>query len=87
VDAGQVAVEKDDVVGVEVELGRGLQPVAGDVDGHALVPQTLGHPVGEGAGILGHEHPHAATSAAATACRASGNVIVTVRPPSGRACS
>ena len=37
VDAGQVAVEDDHVVGVDVELGRGLQPVAGDVDGHALV--------------------------------------------------
>jgi Domain of unknown function (DUF1707) len=54
-DAGQVAVEDDHVVGVDVESGRGFQPVAGDVHGHALVSQAFGHPVGEGAGVLGHQ--------------------------------
>jgi hypothetical protein len=42
VDAGQVAVEHDDVVGGEVELGRGGQAVVRDVDGHPAVAQALG---------------------------------------------
>ena len=42
VDAGQVAVEDDHVVGVDVEFGRGFQPVVGDVHGHALIAQALG---------------------------------------------
>ena len=62
-DAGQVAVEDDHVVGVDVEFGRRFQPVAGDVDGHALVSQALGDPVGEGAGVLGHQDSHAGTPA------------------------
>src|SRR5216683_2092438 len=91
VDTGQVAVEDDHVVGVDVESGRGFQPVAGDVHGHALVSQALGYPVGKGAGVLGHQDPHTGTTAwlavMAAARGASGSVIVTVRPPPGLACS
>ena len=45
VDAGEVAVEHDDVVGVDVELCSGLVAVVGDVDGDSLVAQALGDPV------------------------------------------
>ena len=47
VDAGEVAVQDDDVVGVEVELRGGVEAVVGDVDGHALVAQAFGDRVGE----------------------------------------
>jgi hypothetical protein len=37
VQAGQIAVEDGDVVGVDVELDGGVEAVVGDVHGHALV--------------------------------------------------
>jgi hypothetical protein len=37
VKAWQISVEKNDVVLVHAELGRGVAPVVGDVDGDALV--------------------------------------------------
>ena len=37
VDAGQVAVQYDDVVAVDFQFGGGVDPGVGDVDGHALV--------------------------------------------------
>ena len=37
VEAGKVAVEDDDVVVVQVELGERIETVVGDVDGHRLV--------------------------------------------------
>ena len=48
VDSGQVTVKDDHVVGVDVELGRGLQPVVGRVYGHALVPEALDEDIGQG---------------------------------------
>lgn len=47
VQAGDVAVEDDDLVRAEVELGGRLPPVVGDVDGHALVAEPFGDAVGE----------------------------------------
>ena len=58
VDAGQVAVEHDDVVAVELQLGGGVEPVVGDVDGHALVSQALGDVVGEPPRVFDDQHPH-----------------------------
>ena len=81
VDAGQVAVEDDDVVGVEVELGRGLQPVAGGVHRHALVAQALGQDISERPRVLDHQHPHAVTPTL-VARAASGSAMLTRRPPS-----
>ena len=77
-DAGQVAVEHDDVIGVEAELGRRLQPVMRGVDGHALVAQALDQHVGERPGVLDHQDPHAVHPARATrpgrraGCRPAG---------------
>ena len=88
-DARQVPVEDDHIVGVDVELGRGFQPVAGDVHCHALVAQALGQYVGEGPRVLGHQHSHSATPArgvvVAAAGAASGSPMAARRPPSGRA--
>src|SRR5467141_3154689 len=42
VDAGQVAVEDDDVVGGRVELRRGVQAVVGDVGGESVVSESFG---------------------------------------------
>ncbi len=49
---GEVAVEDDDVVAVEVELRRCLEAVVGDVDGHPFVLQSFDERVGEGARSL-----------------------------------
>ncbi len=57
-DSRQVAVENDHVVAVDVELGRGLQPVAGHIHGQALVAQALDQDIGEGPRVLDHQHPH-----------------------------
>jgi hypothetical protein len=65
VDAWQVTVEDDHVVGVDVELGRGLEPVVGCVHGHALVAQAFDQDVGERACVLDHQDPHAETPARA----------------------
>ena len=37
VEAWEVAVEDDDVVVVQVELGECFETVVGDIDGHRLV--------------------------------------------------
>ena len=84
-DSRQVAVEHHHVVGVELELGRGLQPVVGGIDGHALVAQALDQHVGQRPGVLHHQDPHAGTPAG-TASVASGSVMATRRPPPGLAC-
>jgi hypothetical protein len=39
--AGEVSVEDDDVVGVDVRLDGPLEAVVGDVDSEPLVAQTL----------------------------------------------
>ncbi len=69
VDAGQVAVEDHDVVGVHAELGRGLEPVMRGVDGHALIAQSLDQHVSEGPRVLDDQDPHAGAPASAAADR------------------
>ena len=59
---GEVAVEHDDVVGVEAELGGGVESVVSDVDGHAGVAQAFGHDVGERPVVLNDEDPHCSCS-------------------------
>ena len=61
--AGEVAVQHDHVVGVEVELGSAGESVVGDVDGHALVAQALGDQVRELRLVLDDQDPHAGTGA------------------------
>ena len=46
VDARQVPVQDDDVVGVEVELGRRLEAVVRGIHRHALIPQALDQHLG-----------------------------------------
>ena len=58
VDPGQVPVQYDDVVAVDVQLGGGVEPGVGDVDGHALVSQALGDVVGQSPHVFGDQHPH-----------------------------
>ena len=60
VDAGQVAVEHDHVVAVQVQLGQGVGAVVADVDGHPLVPQAAGDGGGQHGLVLDDQHPHAA---------------------------
>ena len=85
--AGEVAVEHDDVVGVEVEFGGAGESVVGDVDGHALVAQPLGDQVRELRLVLDDQNPHAGTGVAVGVGMAAGSVICTRRPPCGRAWS
>jgi hypothetical protein len=47
VQAGDVAVEDDDLVRAEIELGGRVKPVVGDIHGHALVSEPFGDAVGE----------------------------------------
>jgi hypothetical protein len=58
VDAGQVSVQYDDVVAVDVQLGGGVEPGVGDVDGHALVSEALGDVVGQSPHVFDDQHPH-----------------------------
>jgi hypothetical protein len=60
VDARQVTVEDDDVVGVQQRLLDGGRAVVGDIRADALVAQAVGDVVGQFGLILDHEHPHAA---------------------------
>src|SRR6202034_1801644 len=63
VDAGQVAVEHDDLVGVGVEFGGGVDSVVGDVDGETLVAQPFGHVVGQAVHVFHDQDPHVLASA------------------------
>ena len=58
VDAGQVAVEDDDVVVVLAGQAQGGGPVVGDVDGHALAAQAAGDGVGHDPPVFHHEQSH-----------------------------
>ena len=60
VDAGQVTVQDDDVVGVQQRLLDGGRAVVGHVRADALVAQAVGDVVGQFGLILDHEHPHEA---------------------------
>ena len=84
VDAGEVAVEDDDVVGVDVELRDGFVAVVGDVDGDPLVAQSFRDPVGVARHVLDDEDSHVVVSASCGMVVA-GSVIWTRRPPSARA--
>ena len=86
VDAGEVAVEQHDVIGGQVDLCDRLVAVVGDVDGHALVAQALGDPVGVAGNVLDDQDPHLVAPASCWIA-APGSVIWTRSPPSGRACS
>ena len=83
VDARKVAVEEDHVVGVEIDLRNGLVAVVGDVDGHPLVAQAFGDPVGMAGHVLDHEDPH--PLAPVLWGTAAGRTIWTRSPPSARA--
>ena len=72
-------VEKDDVVGVEVDLRGGFEAVVGDVDGHTLVAQSFGDPVGVAGHVLDDKDPH--LMVAAPCGIAAGRVIWTRSPP------
>ncbi len=58
-DSGEIAIEYDHVVGVQVELGGGFVAVVGDIDRDALVTEPLGDAVGKARHVLDHEHLHA----------------------------
>ncbi len=54
----QVAVEHDDLVGVDCGLLERGGPVMSQVDGHSLAPQAPGDGVGQIGLIFHHQHPH-----------------------------
>jgi hypothetical protein len=80
VQAGEVAVEHDDVVGVEAEAGGAGEPVVGDVDGHALIAQAFGDQIRELRLVLDDQDPHARTAITGAGV-VDGRVISTRRPP------
>ena len=82
---GEVAVEDDHVIVVDVHLSGGVHAVVGDIDSYAVIAQSLGDIVGQPPDVLHDEHPHAGTPAAA-GCMARGRSTTTPRPPSGSAC-
>jgi hypothetical protein len=58
VDARQIPIEHDDVIGVNPDpLGRGVA-VIGNVDRESLAPQPLRDRVGEYVLVLDHQNPH-----------------------------
>ena len=59
VEVGQVQVQADHVVGVDVEPVEGGSPVARDVDRVALPPQAGRHRARQVLFVLDHEDPHA----------------------------
>ena len=65
-DAGQVAVQDEHVVGVQVQLDGGVRAIVGDIGGDALITQALGDVIGQPPGILGDQDPHRAPPAAAS---------------------
>jgi hypothetical protein len=58
VDHGQVAVEHDDVVGVDACLVERGGAVGGDVDGHPLAPQTARDGGGDAGFVFGDQDAH-----------------------------
>ena len=59
VHLGQVAVEHDDVVGVDARLVERGGAVGGDVDGHALAAQPARDGGGDAGLVLGDQDAHA----------------------------
>ncbi len=88
VDAGQVPVQDEYIVGIEVQLDGGVRAVVGDIGGDALITQALGDVVGQPPDILRDQDPHRALPAM-TRCAgrpvrsAAGKSITACRPPSG----
>ena len=81
----EVAVEHDDVVRVDVQLGRRLQSVIGHVDGHSLVSEPLRYDISQRPRVLDDQDSHAR---APTAWRTgSGSSTTAHRPPVLRAWS
>jgi hypothetical protein len=83
-ESGEVSVEDDDVVLVQVEFGRGDEAVVGDIDGHGLVPESLGDVVGETSHVFDNENSHPAAPVLDGAV-ARGSSTITVKPPAGPA--
>src|SRR6516165_5064243 len=85
VHPGQVAVEDDDVIGVDVELGRRVPAFVRHINGHAVIPQALGDAIGQALCVLDDQHPHAGarrgTGAPASAGTARGSSMITWKPP------
>jgi hypothetical protein len=84
VDPGEVAVQDDDVVAVQIELHGRLEAFVGDVDRHPFVLQAVDQRVGQRTRVFDDESPHVAAPAA------SGNPIATAtrlrHARRGRAC-
>ena len=58
VDLGQVAVEHDDVVGIDARLVERGGAVGGDVDGHSLAPEAARDRGGDAGLVLGDQDSH-----------------------------
>ena len=64
VHLGQVAVQHDDVVGVDARAVERLGAVGRDVDGGAVAAQALGDGGGDARLVLGEQHAHMTKAAA-----------------------
>jgi len=53
------------VVSADVNLGRGVHAVVGDIDGESLIPEPFGDVVGQACDVFYNEHSHAGTPASA----------------------
>ena len=84
VDAGEVAIEEDDVVRVDVDLRGGFVAVVCDVDGDPLIAQSFRYPVGVAGYVLDDEDSHS-VGFASCGTVVAGSVIWTRSPPSARA--
>jgi hypothetical protein len=84
VEPGKVPVEDEHVVGDEVQLRDRVESVVRDVDGHALVAETLGDVVRQPRHVLHDKDPHERTLAGWRARVAPASSISTRSPPSGR---
>ena len=58
VHAREVTIEHHDVIAQEGDMGERVRSVVGDVDGHALSPEPLGHGIGESPVIFRNQNPH-----------------------------
>jgi hypothetical protein len=57
--AGKIAVQDDDVVGVDVDLGCGVYTVVGDIDSESLISEPFSDVVGQASDVFHNEHSHA----------------------------
>lgn len=75
-NARQVPVEHDDVLGVAGKRGCRVGSVVGDVDGHTLVAQSFGHDVGEMPRVLDDKYSHAGSPGRASTRNAASTSTV-----------